>query len=131
MKTETILRLIKPDSHRNSYGYSVAGLVLMLCVLFAAHQQAFAQIFPPQGDDLTPSMGVFRIIVDPLFRPLLGPTGPPTSFPGYTGFHSSDGRLTSPMLIDSSTIIGRTDRNSRFYPFPVPLGAGSWDVING
>jgi hypothetical protein len=76
-------------------------------------------------------MGVFRIIVDPLFRPLLGPTGPPTPFAGYPGFHSSDGRLTSPMLIDSSTTIGRSNPHPRLTPFPQPLGAGSWDVVNG
>jgi hypothetical protein len=76
-------------------------------------------------------MGVFRIIVDPLFQPLLGPTGPPTSFAGYPGFHSSDGRLTSPMLIDSATTIGRSNPHPRPTPFPQPLGAGSWDVVNG
>ena len=105
-------------------------LFFSLCALVAV-QRVPAQVFPPQGDDLTPSMGVFRIVVDPLFRPLLSPTGPPTSFVGYIGFHSSDGRLTSPMLIDSSTIIGRSNPNSRLYAFPQPLGAGSWDVING
>jgi hypothetical protein len=102
-----------------------------LCVLLTALNASSAATFPPQGDDTTPSMGVFRIIVDPLFRPLLGPTGPPTSFPGYTGFHSSDGRLTSPMLIDDFTTIGRSNPNSRFYAFPQPLGLGSWDTILG
>ena len=78
---------------------SARGLFLGFCVFLAAHRCP-AQPFPPQGDDVTPSMGVFRLVVDPLFRPLLSPTGPPTSFVGYIGFHSSDGRLTSPMLID-------------------------------
>src|ERR1035438_5856863 len=94
-------------------------------------QPGGAQVFPPQNDDTTPSMGVFRIIVDPLFRPLLAPTGPPTSFVGSTGFHSSDGRLTSPMLIDPTTTIGRSNPHSRFYAFPQPLGFGSWDTVNG
>ena len=105
------------------------GLFLAFCVLLAAIQPGAA--IPPQGDDVTPSMGVFRIVVDPLFRPLLSPTGPPTPFVGYLGFHTSDGRLTSPLLIDKSTIIGRSNPNDRFYPFPQPLGAGSWDIING
>src|SRR5271163_712301 len=104
------------------------GLLLLMTM---AAPQAWAQVFPPQGDDVTPSMGVFRIMVDPLFRPLLGPTGPPTSFPGYPGFHSSDGRLTSPLLIDNATTIGRSNPNPRFTPFPQPLGLGSWDTING
>ena len=76
-------------------------------------------------------MGVFRIVVDPLFRPLLEPTGSPTFFAGYTGFHSSDGRLTSPMLIDPTTTIGRSNPNFWPTPFPQPLGAGSWDTISG
>ncbi len=112
---------------RNSHR-AVAAFVILF---FALALRLTAQVFPPQNDDMTPSMGVFRLIVDPLFRPLLGPTGPPTSFPGYPGFHSSDGRLTSPMLIDPATTIGRSNPNPRLTPFPQPLGSGSWDVING
>jgi hypothetical protein len=74
-------------------------------------------------------MGVFQIVVDPLFRPLLGPTGPPTSFAGYTGFHSSDGHLTSPVLIDFTTSIGRSAPHPRPTPFPQTLGFSSWDTI--
>ena len=115
---------------RSARRTAAAALVLPLLLILGAPRGG-AQTFPPQGDDTTPSMGVFRIVVDPLFRPLLGPTGPPTSFAGYTGFHSSDGRLTSPMLIDSATTIGRSNPHSRFYAFPQPLGAGSWDTILG
>jgi hypothetical protein len=111
----------------------LAGVVfcVALCALLLGQSVHAAFPFQPQGDEPTPSMGVFRIMVDPLFRPLLGPTGPPTSFSGYPGFHSSDGRLTSPMLIDSATIIGVSNPHTRFYSFPQPLGAGSWDIING
>ena len=132
MKIEIDHELLVPGLRLGChFRHAVAAAWLFCLLVVLSAQRGGAQIFPPQGDDVTPSMGVFRIIVDPLFRPLLGPTGPPTSFPGYTGFHSSDGRLTSPMLIDSSTTIGRSNRNSRFYGFPQPLGAGSWDVIAG
>jgi hypothetical protein len=130
MKTEKYQELPRHKSPMIHALVQTSGRAVgILAVLIV--QSGQAQVFPPQGDDVTPSMGVFRIIVDPLFRPLLGPTGPPTSFAGYTGFHSSDGRLTSPMLIDSSTIIGRSNPNPRPTPFPQPLGAGSWDVLLG
>jgi len=132
MKTQ-----IRNESGGQTAGFSRnlrhAGAAALALLFFSpvAKQPAGAQIFPPQGDDTTPSMGVFRIVVDPLFRPLLAPTGPPTSFAGYTGFHSSDGRLTSPMLIDPTTTIGRSNPNFWPTPFPQPLGAGSWDTIAG
>jgi hypothetical protein len=132
MKRNVVRKIVRQAAwfFRDFAGEHSGRLAIFLAGMLAAWQTS-AQPFPPQGDDTTPSMGVFRIIVDPLFRPLLGPTGPPTSFSGYTGFHSSDGRLTSPMLIDSSTIIGRSNPHPRPTPFPQPLGAGSWDVING
>ena len=60
----------------------LSGLFLGLCVLLVAQRSpAPVLTFPLQGDDTTPSMGVFRIVVDPLFRPLLSPTGrrPPSA----------------------------------------------------
>jgi hypothetical protein len=130
MKTDLCVEWLDQNTlfSRNRRRISAAGLVLCLLVLLAP-QRGWAQVFPPQGDDTTNSMGLFRIVVDPLFRPLLAPTGPPTSFVGYTGFHSSDGRLTSPLLIDNATTIGRSNPHSRFYTFPQPLGLGSWDTI--
>jgi hypothetical protein len=73
-------------------------------------------------------MGVFRITVDPAFRPLMDPAG---ALVAYTGYHPSDGKLTSPLCIDSATTIGRSAPHSRLYTFPVPLGLGSWDSIAG
>lgn len=132
MKTEILRQLSESSTGFGRCLRRAAATFPLFCLLLSlSAQRGGAQVFPPQGDDVTPSMGVFRLVVDPLFRPLFAPTGPPTSFPGYTGFHSSDGRLTSPMLIDSSTTIGRSNPNSRFYSFPQPLGAGSWDIING
>src|SRR6266487_301374 len=73
---------------------------LLLCGLCGITPRANAAIFPPQGDDVTPSMGLFRIIVDPHFRPLMDPTGAPDFFSGYLGYHSADGRMTSPTVVD-------------------------------
>src|SRR5438445_8905224 len=130
MKTNTCLHLAAPRSLIRTFrGASAA---LLLCGWFGITQPSEAQIFPPQGDDVTPSMGLFRIIVDPHFRPLMDPTGPPTSFGGYVGYHSADGRMTSPTVVDTTTMIGRSGRNNRFYAFPaggIPIGAGSWDTV--
>ncbi len=109
--------------------HSVVPTLLALGALVLGVQEAAAQTFPPQGDDSTPSMGVFRITVDPAFRPLMGPAGALVSYAGYS---TADGKLTSPLLIDNSTTIGRSSPNMRPYPagtFPVAIGAGSWDSI--
>jgi hypothetical protein len=106
----------------------------VLLTLGPAMPRAWGANFPPQGDDTTPSMGLFRLVVEPSFRILLDPSGPPTSYLGYVGYHSVDGRMTSPTLLDKTTEIGRSGRNNRFYPFPgagIPIGAGSWDSVFG
>ncbi len=73
-------------------------------------------------------MGVFRITVDPAFRPMMGTGG---VFLAYAGFQPADGKLTSPLCVDNATTIGRSDPNTRPYlgSFPIPIGAGSWDSI--
>ena len=93
-------------------------------------QRGMAQIFPGQGDDSTFSMGVFRITVDPAFRPLMDPAGP---LAAYAGYAPVSGRLTSPLCIDNSTTIGRSSPNTRnYFPGPpIPIGAGSWDSVAG
>ena len=108
---------------------SVSCAVLALAVGWL-QQSSAATTFPLQGDDTTPSMGVFRIVVDPAFRGLMGPVG---AMPAYTGYKTSDGRLTSPLLIDNTTTIGRSDPHTTPYPavFPIAIGAGSWDSIAG
>jgi hypothetical protein len=55
--------------------------------------------FPPQGDDTMPSLGQFKIWVTPAFRPL---------FTGYPGYNPVRGELTSPVLADRQTVIGRS-----------------------
>jgi len=132
MKTTTLLKSASPRVFVSTV--RVVTVVLLLCGLCAITPQSTAQIFPPQGDDITPSMGLFRIIVDPHFRVLMDPTGAPDFFSGYLGYHSADGRMTSPTVVDNMTTIGRSSRNNRIYPFPgvgIPIGAGSWDTVFG
>jgi hypothetical protein len=55
-------------------------------------------VYPPQGDDLTASLGVFRLWIVPNLRPLFA------GYPGYDG-----GFLASPTLCDTATVVGRSD----------------------
>ena len=68
--------------------------------------------FPDHGDDTAFSLGQFRIAVAPKFQPFL--TGAP-------GFDSTTGKLTSPLLFDPATRIGRSD----------PIVANSPEDVNG
>ena len=68
--------------------------------------------FPVRGDDVTPSLGQFNVVVDPHFAPAV------RSNPAYGPYLSNKGgelNFTSPILFDPSTTIGRSD----------PLNAGS------
>src|SRR5207247_9374402 len=85
-----------------------------------------AQTFPPRGDDTTSSMGVFRLIVVPPFTNLFAPA---VGLNGYPGYHSADARLTSPVMLDSGTIIGRSDRHDRLLVGSVPVGVPSMSTI--
>src|SRR3990172_6956167 len=78
------------------------GLAVLTAAIWSSEQPVAAQTFPAQGDDTMSSLGVFRVVVAPAFRPLLAPA-PPTYTSGYPGYRSADGRLTSPALIDSMT----------------------------
>ncbi len=91
-------------------------------------QRGAALDFPGQGDDTTFSMGVFRIVVDPIFRTLLEPAGPDVTYPGYS---LADFKVTSPLCIDNMTTIGRSAPMVRPRIFPTPIGAGSWDTVLG
>src|SRR5690349_15406549 len=102
-------------SSRRFFAASIKILLTLLGVgaaLLSPVQRSFGQVFPPQGDDSTPSMGVFRITVDPAFRPMMGPVG---ALLPYAGYSTVDGKLTSPLVIDSATTIGRSGPNSRPY----------------
>ncbi len=134
MRTENCRRIVNQTAIsngnlRNRRHVIPAALFLSVCALVVT-QRSQAQVFPPQGDDTTGSMGVFQITVDPSFRPLVAAAG---ALVAYTGYRSSDGTLTSPLCIDNATTIGRSGPNSRLYfPGPaIPIGAGSWDTILG
>src|SRR5258708_2908657 len=71
-----------------------------------------AALFPPRNDDTMTSMGVFKLVVENPFRSLLAPD---IGLNGYPGYVSADGRLTSPLLLDFATTVGRSD------PYPRPL----------
>lgn len=70
---------------------------LTLAALQLTVNRSFAA-FPGGGDDNTDSMGRFKIVVNPAFQPLMA------GYPGYDGA----GRLTSPVLYDGATVIGRS-----------------------
>lgn len=68
--------------------------------------------FPGRGDDVTPSLGQFNVVVDPHFEFAL------KNNPAYAPYLSNKGgnlNFTSPILFDPTTTIGRSD----------PLSAGS------
>ena len=104
MKTENRVQIGNPLAASRSRGRRIFGVLgLIVCVL-AAGQRGRAQVFPAQGDDTTGSMGVFRVTVSPAFRSLMNPAGALVS---YTGYNTTDGKLTSPLCIDNATTIGR------------------------
>src|SRR5438105_2671667 len=106
--------------------FTLVAVGILLAGLRGGGQRAAAQIFPPRGDDITPSMGVFRVIVAPAFSNLFAPA---VGLNGYPGYHSADARLTSPVLIDNTTMIGRSDRHDRLLVGSVPVGSPIMDTI--
>lgn len=88
-------------------------------VLVALNTGATLQAqFPARGDDVTPSLGQFNVVVDPHFEAAI------QSNPAYGPFLSNKGgnlNFTSPILFDPTTTIGRSD----------PLSAGSAEDIAG
>ena len=86
-------------------------LCLVLAGLGNTAATSLAQ-FPGRGDDVTPSLGQFNVVVDPHYEAAL------KSNPAYAPFLSNKGghlNFTSPILFDQTTTIGRSD----------PLTAGS------
>ncbi len=84
-------------------------------VITAASVQAQ---FPGRGDDVTPSLGQFNVVVDPHFETVV------RNNPGYAPYLSNKGgnlNFTSPIMFDPTTTIGRSD----------PLTAGSDADVNG
>jgi hypothetical protein len=83
-------------------------------------------VFPAaKGDDITNSLGTFVLAVNPVFQPFMT---------GYPQWNTNTKRLTSPLLFDQATTIGRSA------PFPVgsvgdsngvPVGTVNTIVSNG
>jgi len=91
------------------------GAVFTIIVILGTGPGAFAQPFGPgvmATNDLTQSLGQFNIIISPTFQPMMT---------GYPGYSSSTHVLTSPVLYDPTTIVGRS----------APLQAGSTGDLNG
>lgn len=97
---------------------TIAFCILALAGLPAHSQQcsATAPFFPPIGDDITKSLGKFRIRVADQFTTLFTGCG---GIPGYT---STTKILESPLLSDGNTIIGRSN------PFDDDAGLTATDV---
>lgn len=68
--------------------------------LLSSRPSAFAA-FPGLGDDHTPSLGKFELVVNPLFHAFLDGSS-------YPGWDSGNQRLLSPTLYDPNTVIGRS-----------------------
>jgi hypothetical protein len=92
----------------------IFGLVFVGLNMGAAVQAQF----PGRGDDVTPSLGQFNVVVDPHFENAI------KSNPGYAPYLTNRGgdlNFTSPILSDPTTTIGRSD----------PLSAGSAEDTAG
>jgi hypothetical protein len=95
---------------------------ITLIGLLNSSSRVMAATFPAQGDGTNISVGIFRLVIAPAFRPLLAPA---VGTNGYPGYRSSDGRLTSPMLSDAATSIGRSSRHDRLLVGNAPVGLPS------
>ena len=104
---------VRLTSRRLSF-LPIFGLVLVGLNAAATSQAQF----PGRGDDVTPSLGRFNVVVDPHFETVI------KNNPGYAPFLSNKGgnlNFMSPILFDPTTTIGRSD----------PLSAGSADDTAG
>lgn len=67
------------------------------------------------------SIGVFRVVVDPSYAFLFGPSNSSSYYPGYGG--TNGGILTSPVMYDGNTMIGESvSHSSPASVFPVVVG---------
>src|SRR5262245_56952504 len=76
-------------------------IVAFLCALvFVVAVPGYSQTFPPLGDDVTTSLGSFRIQISNTFAGM---------FNGCHGYNATTHILQSPTLIDQTTVIGRSN----------------------
>jgi hypothetical protein len=83
---------------RTTFKATVLTTSFVISCLFIAGESALAQ-FPAKGDDVTQTLGQFTIVINPAFQPLMA---------GYPGYNGGTMTLTSPVLYDPATIIGRS-----------------------
>jgi len=85
-------------------------LAALLCSAALFLAPAYAQTFPPLGDDVTTSLGSFRMQISSNFAGM---------FNGCPGYNSTTHVLQSPTLYDPATVIGRSnpglDDGDRFF----------------
>ena len=82
-------------------------------------------IFPAKADDNTTSLGTFVLAVNPAFQPYMS---------GYPGWNATTKRLTSPLLYDPASKIGRSSPltiGSTGDTVGVPVGSANTIVSNG
>jgi hypothetical protein len=85
-------------------------LITALCVILALSSvSAFAQIFPPQGNDSTSSLASFKVQVMPQFVNLFTRPNPPGSPINCMGFDPTTNILSGPTMTDQQTVIGRSN----------------------
>ena len=90
-------------------------LLVLACALLGAARPVRALSFTnyPAGDDVTPSLGQFQIVLDPAWQRIFdviipnSPLGSVLSTRHLRLYHR--GVITSPTLYDPNTIIGRSD----------------------
>jgi hypothetical protein len=75
-------------------------LAIVFSVVVLATVPAYAQQFPGRGDDVTTSLGSFKIQVANQFAPL---------FNGCPGYDANTQILKSPTMFDGHTVVGRSD----------------------
>ena len=80
-------------------GFRAALSALFSLALSFDTLHAASASFPPQGDDVTPSLGQMKILIAPNFQAMM--TGNPN-------YNSSTHIFTSPLLYDPVTVIGRS-----------------------
>ncbi|HWR83528.1 MAG TPA: hypothetical protein VN285_09510 [Candidatus Deferrimicrobium sp.] len=120
------------------------GIVASTLILMIGSALVWALPFPSgPGDDNRPSLAVFRIWVMPQFRPLVASLGLPPCGSQITEMGCYDGatpfRLTSSVLFDGATIIGRSNPHTHGSPAdggttvgsanPVTVGDGHFTVV--
>src|SRR5579862_3956520 len=119
------------SSNAGSFRRGFSTMLLAGVLLLGGRERGAAQPFPSApGHDTTTSMGVFQIAVDPAFYPLMNPSG---ALVAYTGYTITNGTLTSPLCIDSSTLIGLSAAHARpYFPGPaIALDSPTFDTITG